>query len=234
MTSSNTSPSNLPPTGSSAPDAAAPAPGGEQPVLPQITEKQARRINAPARNMIISMVVMVLLIIPVLWLMPQPNKSPYRPSVDVPVVAYEASREAGYHVAAAEQQGWHYNYARWNPGAADGINYWSTGQVTPSNHFIELVQAKDANPTWVAQQVKNAVPEATVQLAGIEWDMRTLVDPDDKKKVTTSYIAEVEGTTVIMSGEAETAEFQSLAEATVVYLKNPASTASPTPSSGIQ
>lgn len=210
-------------------------PSGEpEGVVPQITEKQAKRINAPARNMIISMVVMLLLIIPVLWLMPQPNKNPYRPSVDLPVVAYEASREAGYHVAAAEQEGWHYNYARWNTGAADGINYWSTGQVTPTSRFIEVVQAKDANPTWVAQQVKNAVPEAQVQLAGVEWEMRSLVDPEDKNKVTVSYIAELEGTTVIMMGDAETAEFQELAEATVDYLEHPASTASPTPSSGIQ
>lgn len=213
--------------------ASADVPGGEQ-VLPQITEKQAKRINAPARNMVISMVVMLLLIIPVLWLMPQPNKNPYRPTVDVPVVAYEASREAGYHVAAAEQEGWHYNYARWNTGAADGINFWSTGQVTPSNRFIELVQAQDANPTWVAQQVGNAVPEAQVQMAGTEWEVRSLVDPDDKKKVTAFYIGELEGTTVVMMGEAETPEFEDLAEATVAYMLAPSSTASPTPSNGIE
>ena len=40
-------------------------------VVPQITQKQAKRINAPARNMIISMLAMVAILIPVLWLMPQ-------------------------------------------------------------------------------------------------------------------------------------------------------------------
>ncbi|HCN40679.1 DUF4245 domain-containing protein [Rothia sp. (in: high G+C Gram-positive bacteria)] len=233
MTSSNNTPDFQPSAQPADAPASSDAQGGEQ-VRPQITEKQARRINAPARNMIISMVVMLLLIIPVLWLMPQPNKNPYRPTVDVPVVAYEASREAGYHVAAAEQEGWHYNYARWNTGAADGINYWSSGQVTPSNHFIELVQAQDANPTWVAQQVGNAVPEAQVQMAGTEWEVRSQVDPDDKNKITTNYIGELEGTTVIMMGEADAPEFESLAEATVAYLKAPSSTSSPTPSSGIE
>ncbi|WP_237233773.1 DUF4245 family protein [Rothia nasisuis] len=211
-----------------------PAPEGEEQVVPQITQKQAERINAPARNMVISMVVMVLLLLPVLWLMPQPNKNPYRPSVDLPVVAYEASEQAGYPVVAAEQEGWHYNYARWVTGQADGINYWSTGQVTPANDFIELIQATGTNPTWVAQIVGQAVPEATVSAGGVTWDVRTLVDPDDREKITTFYIGEVEGTTVILKGEAEPTEFQALAEATVAYMAAPTATLAPTASSGIQ
>lgn len=202
--------------------------------LPQITPKQAQRINAPARNMVISMVVMILLLLPVIWLMPQPNKNPYRPSVDLPVVAYEASSQAGYPVAAAEQEGWHYNYARWVTGQADGINYWSTGQVTPSNHFIELIQAADTNPTWIAQTVGHAVAEASVNVASTEWEVRSLTDPDDKSKVTTFYIGKVEGTTLILKGEAEAAEFQALIEATVNDIASPAPTVAPTPSSGIR
>ncbi|MDY6052422.1 MAG: DUF4245 domain-containing protein [Rothia sp. (in: high G+C Gram-positive bacteria)] len=205
-----------------------------EPVVPQITEKQARRINTPARNMVISMIVLVFLLLPVLWLMPQPDKNPYRPSVDLPVIAYEASQQAGYPVAAAEQEGWHYNYARWVTGQADGINYWSTGQVTASNHFIELVQAQDTNPTWIAQTVGQAVAEATIQAGGVSWEVRSLADADDQKKVTSFYIGEVAGTTVILKGQAETAEFQSLAETTVAYMDAPSSTVSPTPSSGIQ
>lgn len=223
MTSSQQNPQQQP---SSGPES--------EPVIPQITRKQAQRINAPARNMIISMVVMILLIIPVLWLMPQPSKNPYRPSVDLPLVAYEASGEAGYHVAAAQQEGWHYNYARWNSQQADGINYWETGQVTPSNQFIVLTQAAGTNPTWIANTTGGAQAEGSVQAGGISWELRSLVDAKDKQKVTSYYIGQLEGTTVILSGEAEAAEFQALAEATAAYLKAPASTVEPTPASGIR
>lgn len=106
--------------------------------------------------------------------------------------------------------------------------------MTPTSDFIELIQAQDTNPTWIAQTVGQAVPEATVQAGGVDWDVRSLVDDDDKDKITTFYIGEVDGTTVILKGEAEAAEFQALAEATVAYMKAPTSTASPTPSSGIQ
>lgn len=102
MTSS-TNPSKQPQPQASAPETQ--APDTTEQVIPQITKKQAARINAPARNMVISMIVMVLLLLPVIWLMPQPNKNPYRPTVDLPVIAYEASNQAGYPVAAAEQEG---------------------------------------------------------------------------------------------------------------------------------
>ncbi|MFW6188576.1 MAG: DUF4245 family protein, partial [Actinomycetota bacterium] len=68
------------------PAAAGPGPEAaeapEQP-LPQITEKQARRLNAPVQGMIISMAVLLLLVLPFVWLQPRPDAQPYRPDVDV-------------------------------------------------------------------------------------------------------------------------------------------------------
>ncbi|WP_421083566.1 DUF4245 domain-containing protein [Rothia nasimurium] len=231
MTSSN-NPHQQPAESASTNEAVA-ATSDEQ-VIPQITAKQAERINAPARNMVISMVVITLLLLPVIWMMPQPNKNPYRPTVDLPLVSYEASQVAGYPVAAAEQEGWHYNYARWISGQADGINYWETGQVTPSNAFLEIIQAADSNPTWIAQKTGNAVPEASLQIDGATWEVRTLVDPEDKEKITTFYIGELENTALIVKGDADPAEFQALIEATAKQLSGPQPTEAPTSSTGIK
>ncbi|MDY3048362.1 MAG: DUF4245 domain-containing protein [Rothia sp. (in: high G+C Gram-positive bacteria)] len=228
MTSSNSSDSALPASEQEGAQLA------DQQVLPQITRKQAERINAPARNMVISMLVMIALLLPVIWLMPQPNKNPYRPTVDLPPIAYEASAQAGYPVAAAQQEGWHYNYARWVTGQADGINYWSTGQVTPSNHFIELIQAQGTNPTWVAQFLGQAQPEAQVRLGEVDWQVRSLIDPDDQQKVTTFYVGQVQGSTIILKGQADGTEFQALAQASQDYMNSPSLTASPSPAGGIQ
>lgn len=202
--------------------------------LPQITQKQAKRLNTPIRGMIISTVVLVLITLPIYWLMPQPNKNPYRPSVDVPVVAYESSQQAGYPVVSPELEGWHYNFARWNTGNSDGIDYWQTGQVTPSEHYIETTQAKDTNATWVSNMVDNAPVSGETEVAGVTWEVRSLTNKD--KQITLSYVGEVEGTTVIVSGEADAAEIEQLAEATVAYAKKPVHTEAPTadPSSGIK
>ena len=172
---------------------AAERPDGEQTVTPQITVKQAKRINAPARNMIISMVAMILILIPVLWLMPRPDKTPYRPQ--------------------------------------DNIGFFKSGQVTGKNHFIELTQAKDTNPTWVAQQTDNATKQGTEQIAGVEWEVRAATSKKNNERVY-SYVAHVpsaggQSTTIILSGAADPAEFSQLADAASAYLKNPTATADP-------
>lgn len=202
--------------------------------LPQITQKQAKRLNTPIRGMIISTIALVLITLPIYWLMPQPNKNPYRPTVDVATVAYESSQQAGYPVVSPELDGWHYNFARWNTGNSDGIDYWQTGQVTPSEHYIETTQAKDTNATWVANMIDNAAVSDKTEVAGISWEVHSLTDKDGK--TTLSYVGEVKGTTVIVSGQAESSEIEQLVESSVDYLKAPTHTTAPsdTPSNGIQ
>lgn len=202
---------------------------------PQITEKQAARINAPARNMIISMVVMIALLIPFLLLMPQltSNKNQYEPNVDLHGSAYNAGNEADFPVAAPEIDGWTYNFARWKSGQADQVNFWNTGLVTPAQNYIELTQAKGTNPTWIAQKVENAPISGEKEISGVKWQIRTLTNTKEDK-TTTSYVGEVAGTTVVLKGEAETAEFEELASAVENYSKNPTMTAEPTSTSGIK
>lgn len=180
------------------------------------------------------MAVLIALTIPILWLLPQPNKNPYRPSIDLPSVAYEAGQEAGYPVAAAEQEGWHYNFGRWNTGNSDGINYWQTGQVTPNEHFIELTQAAGTNSTWISNVVDNAAISGEEEIAGHTWQVRSLTTKEKAEVI--SYVGEIDSTTVIISGQADQAELKQFVQATVDYLNQPTYTTAPTqgPSSGIQ
>lgn len=201
-------------------------------VKPQITEKQAERINAPVRNMIISMLVLLVCVVPVLWLMPKPDKDPYQASVDLHRVAFEAGEVASFAPAAPELEKWHYNYARWYSHQADGISYWETGQITAGSKFLTLKQAdaKETNVSWIAQQTGNARVTGSDSVAGVTWEMREGRTDNDKSVVY--YISEVKGTTVIIYGDAAGHEFAQLAEAIVNYQKTPTATASPTATSG--
>lgn len=207
----------------------------ENTMKPQITTKQAARINAPARNMIISMIVMIALLIPFLMLMPQltNTKNYYDPDVDLHGISYNAGTEAGFPVAAPELEGWTYNFARWNSGQADGISFWNTGMVTSNQNYIELTQAKGTNPTWIANKIENAPISDEKKISGAPWKIHTLTNTNEDKTIT-SYVGEIEGTTVILKGEAEPAEFEQLANAVVEYAKNPTMTAEPSASSGIK
>ncbi|MFC2285680.1 MAG: DUF4245 family protein, partial [Corynebacterium matruchotii] len=64
---------------------------------------------------------MVAILIPVLWLMPQPDKNPYRPQVNLSQVAAESTQQAGFPVAVPQLESWHYNYARWTGNTPDNI-----------------------------------------------------------------------------------------------------------------
>ncbi|MFW0108336.1 DUF4245 domain-containing protein [Rothia sp. P7181] len=205
-----------------------------EPVVPLITQKQAQRIHAPARNMIISMAVMILILIPILWLTPAltSNKNHYNPQVDLDSIAYLSSQEAGYPVAAPEIDGWRYNFARWKSRQADGISFWNTGQLTAQAGYIELVQAQNTNPTWIAQRVNNAPVQRTQEVAGVLWDVRIYTPKDGEP--TISYVGTVSGTTVILNGQSSEDEIIQLAQAVIAYEKNPTKTVEPTPSSGIQ
>lgn len=200
------------------PAAGAPGhPGGaaaDQP-LPRITQKQARRINAPVQGMIISMAVLLLLVLPFVWLQPRPDAQPYRPDVDVAQEASFVADSAPFPPVVPElEEGWTANYARWNGGAAEGVPFWEIGYVTPQTRFIGVVQTSMSNPTWLAQQAETIPATATTEAGGAEWDVHVREESADQDALTV-YTGEVDGSTVVLKGDAPGAEFDRLAAAVV-------------------
>lgn len=197
-------------------DSPAAAPGSEeaQP-LPRITEKQARRINAPVQGMIISMAVLLLLVLPFVWLQPRPDAEPYRADVDVAQEAGYVEDQSPFPPAVPEPgEDWTANYARWNNGAAEGVPYWEIGYVTPRGSFVGLVQTSLANPTWLAQQAETIPATASVEAGGVPWDVHVREATDEQKPLTV-YTGEVDGSTVVLKGDASGAELDHLAAAVV-------------------
>nr|WP_277424607.1 DUF4245 domain-containing protein [Kocuria palustris] len=177
-----------------------------------MTQKQAKRVNAPARAMVLSMVVLIALVLVFFFLQPRPDAQTYRPDVDV-------QREAGYAADVADfdplvpdlGEGWSPNYARWEGQQSDGVDSWDAGWVTPRGGFIGLIQTDQANPTWTLEQIDSLPQADTVEAGGIEWEVHFGEDDDDEQR--TAWIGEVEGTTVILQGTAPDSEFDHAAQA---------------------
>ncbi|MCT1601233.1 DUF4245 domain-containing protein [Kocuria sp. p3-SID1433] len=184
----------------------------EPPVVPQLTQKQAKRVNAPARAMVLSMAVLIAIVLVFYFLQPRPDAQTYRPDVDV-------QREAGYAADVADfdplvpdlGEGWSPNYARWEGQQSDGVDSWDAGWVTPRGGFIGLIQTDQANPTWTLEQIDSLPQADTVEAGGIEWEVHFGEDEDDEQR--TAWIGEVEGTTVILQGTASDSEFDHAAQA---------------------
>lgn len=191
----------------------------EPPVIPQITAKQAQRLNTPVRGMIISMLILVLLALPFFLLQPRPDGQTYRPDVDV-------NQEAGYAADVAEftpltpDLGDDYspNFARWQGNTADNVDRWEAGWVTPSSRFIELIQTDQANPTWLVEQVDQAPQTGTREAHGLEWD--TYQVENDRGQITRSWVGEFDDSTVVLSGTGTEEELDHVAAAVVEASEN--------------
>ena len=88
------------------------------------------------------------------------------------------------------------------------------GYVTPGSDFISLAQTDAGNPTWIAQMSDNAQVAGERAAGGSTWELR------DSEEGEASMILEQDGMTVVLSGEADLAEFDVLAEAVVRELGN--------------
>jgi hypothetical protein len=194
------------------------------PVKPVIAAGAAKRANASVIGMLLAMFSTVAIVLVIVWLNPQQKAGTYRPAIDVASVAGHAADTAGFTPVAPElPEGWSANYARWNPGGADGVAFWDVGYVTGSNTFIALRQSITANPTWTAAQTGNAAVTGERTVAGHSWELR------DKPKGERSLVWVSGTTTIVLTGDADFKDFDILAAGATAQLDGaggPASSAS--------
>lgn len=183
------------------------------PVKPVIPAAAAKRANASVIGMIIALGLSIAAFLPIVLLNPSPDSGGFRADVNVGAAAENAAGVAGFTPVAPDTgESFRPNYARWSAGTGSGVPAWEVGYVTPEESFIGLVQTRDANPTWLLQQTKNAPVTGTREAGGREWELR------DTGKGEKAMVLEYRGTTVVLAGAAQLDEFAALAEAVVQSL----------------
>lgn len=179
----------------------------EASVTPQLTEAQSRRISQPMVAMIITMAVTMGAVAAVFMLNPEPDVEPYQRDEDV-------EQEAGFVADVADfdpivpdvPDGWTANYARWETRAEQGVPVWEVGYTTDAVDFIGFAQTDQGNPTWIAGETSQAAPSGTVAVEGLEFEVR------DGDGARTYFVLEaedndVDGTTLVITGDAAEEEF---------------------------
>lgn len=185
----------------------------DTPVTPVLTAKQAKRANATVIGMLLATGVTLLLVLVPVLLNPAP-KAQTR-NVDVAGIANQAAGDAGYSPLAPElPDGWSSNYARWEAGINSGVPAWEVGYLTPGFSFIRLTQTDAGNPTWISQTSGDSVVAGERTAGGKTWQLRDSADGE------ASMVLEMDGATVVLTGEADLSDFDVLAEAVVRDLAN--------------
>ncbi|WP_150462719.1 DUF4245 domain-containing protein [Nesterenkonia ebinurensis] len=172
----------------------------------QITESQAKRLRTPLMGMVITMVVLCG-ILAVMWFAnPEPN-TPYTRDEDVQEAAVWTNSVTEYSPISPEvPEGWTANYARWDTRAEHSVDVWEVGYTTAEVNFVGFAQTDEATPGWVNSETNLADPTGTTTISGLEFETREAAGR--QYFVLEAENNTIDGTTVVISSDAEPEELQ--------------------------
>ncbi|MDZ5076938.1 DUF4245 domain-containing protein [Nesterenkonia sp. HG001] len=177
------------------------------PAKPQLTPAQSKRISQPMVAMVITMAVTVGAVAAFYMMNPEPDVEPYHRDEDVHQEALYVAEVADFAPLAPDvPETWTANYARWETRPEHGVSVWEVGYTTDAVDFIGFAQTDQGNPTWIAEETYQATPTGIVDIEGLEFEVR------DGDRGRTYYVLtedenDVDGTTVVITGDASEEEF---------------------------
>ena len=93
------------------------------------------------------------------------------------------------------------------------VTAWTVGFTTPAQKYLAVIQGVDANPSWTADQVRDARAGAVITIGGVQWTSYDRRDSDDPGNVAYALVTEADGSTIVLAGTAGDEEFAALAAA---------------------
>ena len=171
------------------------------------------RSHKTVNNLILSLLATLGMVFVLVLLVPR-SDAPQNRDVDFATVA--AQVQPGLTdplLVPALPSGWTANAAQWRLGGSDKIPSWYIGLITAKTEFIGLTQALGANPSWLADELKDAPVAGTVTIAGVTWDVYRNTAPEDDRGNFESALGTTAGdSTYLLVGTADDEEFAALAE----------------------
>lgn len=173
------------------------------------------RANQTALNLIgallASLAIVAFLIVVVVR--PEPGATD---AVDYRQIASEVDAQEPL-LAPALPESWSANSARYE--IREEVPTWYVGFIAPptesvpGSSFIALNQGIGANPTWLASVLERAESSGTESIDGIDWVVYDQRDSRDIGNFAYVMSSEIAGSTVVLHGTADPAQFILLASA---------------------
>ncbi|MEN0104474.1 MAG: DUF4245 domain-containing protein [Curtobacterium sp.] len=173
--------------------------------------RRARRQHQTAFNLVLALIASLGIVVFLVAVVARPDGAVDR-SVDYQQVAAQAD-VPGVTLAAPElPDSYSANRADYKDKAADGVDVWTVGFLTPDKQYIGLQQGIDANPTWVANQLDQHAATGSRSIGGTKWtvyDRRA--EGKDAGNQAYSLVATFGRNTVVLAGTADDASFRKIA-----------------------
>ena len=184
-----------------------------QEAAPTIAERRAaRRANQTTFNLVIALIASLGIVLLLVTVVVRPEIT--RPPVDFAAAGTAAQSSVDEPLAVPDlPEGWSANRAELVRSPADGVTRWEIGFLTPGGDYIGFVQGIEANPSWIADQVRSAPASETRSLGGLTWDVHNRRDVPDPGNVELALVTESGASTIVLGGTASDEEFAVLAAA---------------------
>jgi hypothetical protein len=185
----------------------------DQEAAPTVAERRAaRRANQTTFNLVLALLASLGIVLFLVVVVVRPDMAPR--TVDFEQVGTDAQAGFDEQLAVPElPEGWAANRAELVSAPADGVARWEIGFLTPGGEYIGFVQGFDANPSWVADQVRSASAVGTERIGGYGWDVFDRRDVDDPGNLEYALVTATDASTIVLGGTASDDEFAVLAAA---------------------
>jgi len=163
-------------------------------------------------NLVLSLLATVGLVAVIFFAVPRSNVTPNW-QVDYVGLSEQAALSLNGKLITPEMPSdWAANAAEVRSSAADGVQSWYVGFITPSNEFIGYQEALVANPTWVANTLKGNAPTGSRRIGSQTWTEYNYRSMEDAKNLAYALVTVSGGSTFVLYGTANDSEFTALAE----------------------
>jgi hypothetical protein len=147
---------------------------------PETASETAARRAANSRDhrerqtvtkLIYALIATVGVVLIIVMIVPRATPSVSKPVDYGAVAAQGAGSEPDPLVDPRLPAGFYSNSAELQQDTSSGVDDWYIGLITPSKQFLAVVQGFRANPSWVAEELKNVRATGTTTIDGVKWDV---------------------------------------------------------------
>ena len=176
------------------------------------------RSNQTLLNLVGATIASLAIVLFLVVVVVRPAPGPTEP-IDFVTIASQAQGESEVPLLAPGlPESWVANAARFESVAE--VPTWYIGFITPEPQFIALNQGIDANATWVSTVLDGAKPTGETTIEGIRWAVYDRRDVDDPGNIAYALVTEADGSTIVLHGTADDAEFGLLATSIAADLES--------------
>jgi hypothetical protein len=194
-----------------------------QEAAPTAAERRAaRRANQTTFNLILALAASLLIVVALVAVVIRPSQPQAGVDFGIDYRASAADAQSAFDGELAVPElpdTWKANRAEATLDSADGVDRFDVGFVTPDGRFLEVTQGREANDSWIADQVADARATTTATIGGVTWDVYDRRAASDPGNVAYALVATSGDVTIVVSGTADDAEFDQLATAVAKELR---------------